>query len=113
VAAAAYLRKVAYHRFLTFRRRLGRTLVVSELEQISQTWSRWAGDDQGEELLDALRSCVERLTKRARWALEMRFRDRLPRSEIATALSITEHGAKNLMQRAKKQLRACVEGKLS
>jgi RNA polymerase sigma-70 factor (ECF subfamily) len=32
--------------------------------------------------------------------------------EIARSLEITEHGAKNLMQRAKKQLRQCVEGKM-
>ena len=32
---------------------------------------------------------------------------------IAEGLGITEHGAKNLMQRAKQQLRACVEQKLT
>jgi RNA polymerase sigma-70 factor (ECF subfamily) len=42
----------------------------------------------------------------------MRFRDRLPRVEIAAELKITEHGAKNLMQRAKKQLRGCIERKM-
>jgi RNA polymerase sigma-70 factor (ECF subfamily) len=41
----------------------------------------------------------------------MRFRDRFSRAEIASALAISESGAKNLMQRAKKQLRTCVEGK--
>ena len=51
-------------------------------------------------------------SERARWALEMRFRDKLPRLEIAGHLKITEHGAKNLMQRAKKQLRECIEGKI-
>jgi RNA polymerase sigma-70 factor (ECF subfamily) len=44
-------------------------------------------------------------------ALDMRFRDRSSRSEIAVALGITEHGAKNLMQRAKQQLRVCIERK--
>jgi RNA polymerase sigma-70 factor (ECF subfamily) len=43
----------------------------------------------------------------------MRFRDDSSRDEIATALEITEHGAKNLMQRAKQQLRECIERKLS
>jgi RNA polymerase sigma-70 factor (ECF subfamily) len=52
------------------------------------------------------------LTPRARQALEQRFRDRTSRSAIAEGLGITEHGAKNLMQRAKQQLRACVEQKL-
>jgi RNA polymerase sigma-70 factor (ECF subfamily) len=52
------------------------------------------------------------LTDRARLALEMRFRDRGSRAEIAAALGITEHGAKNLMQRAKQQLRDCIKRKV-
>ena len=44
--------------------------------------------------------------------MEMRFRDREARGDIATSLGITEHGAKNLMQRAKKQLKKCIEGKI-
>jgi RNA polymerase sigma-70 factor (ECF subfamily) len=41
----------------------------------------------------------------------MRFHQRLPRTKIADQLGITEHGAKNLMQRAKKQLRECIDQK--
>jgi len=59
-----------------------------------------------------LQDCLAELTQRARWALEMRFQERLPRIEIAAAMKITEHGAKNLMQRAKKQLRGCIERKM-
>jgi len=44
--------------------------------------------------------------------LEMRFREQQTRIMIADFLDITEHGAKNLMQRAKKQLRDCVENKI-
>jgi RNA polymerase sigma-70 factor (ECF subfamily) len=46
-------------------------------------------------------------------ALRMRFRDHESREHIALALGITEHGAKNLMQRAKSQLRKCIEGKVT
>jgi RNA polymerase sigma-70 factor (ECF subfamily) len=74
---------------------------------------RWAGEDDGEAALEHLRGCLERLTERARLALEMRFRGEHTRAEIATALEITEHGAKNLMQRAKQQLRECIETKLN
>jgi RNA polymerase sigma-70 factor (ECF subfamily) len=42
----------------------------------------------------------------------MRFADQASRVEIGKALKITEHGARNLMQRAKQQLRTCVEEKL-
>ncbi len=112
-AAASYLRKVAYHRFISARRRQGKEVIVAELEQVDESWSQWIGKDDGTELLDALRVCLQQLTERARWALEMRFRDRLSRTKIADALSITEHGAKNLMQRAKSNLRSCIESKMS
>jgi RNA polymerase sigma-70 factor, ECF subfamily len=111
-ATRAYLRKVAYNLFVTAQRRSGRVVVVEDVEQYDKDWSRWAGHDDGEALLDALRDCFEQLTERAKLALRKRFHDKSSRTDIATALAMTEHGAKNLMQRAKKRLRDCVEGKL-
>lgn len=111
-AAACYLRKVAYHRFISTRRRQGKEVIVAELEQVDESWSQWIGKHDSGELLEALRVCLKQLTARARWALEMRFRDKLPRANIADALSITEHGARNLMQRAKTKLRSCIESKM-
>jgi RNA polymerase sigma-70 factor (ECF subfamily) len=73
---------------------------------------QWAGQDDGEAQLEALRDCLQGLTGRARMALEMRFRDNSSRDDIAAALAITDHGAKNLMQRAKHQLRECIQKKL-
>jgi RNA polymerase sigma-70 factor (ECF subfamily) len=63
-------------------------------------------------LLAALKECVDQLGERPQLALRLRFRERQTRQQIAAALQMTEHGAKNLMQRAKKKLRECVEGKL-
>jgi RNA polymerase sigma-70 factor (ECF subfamily) len=112
-ATAAYLRKVAYHRLMTHQRRAGRVVFTDDVQQLEGQWAHWAGEDQGETLLQVLRDCLQQLTERARGALNMRFGQRLTRIEIAAALSLTEHGAKNLMQRAKKQLRVCIEGKLA
>jgi len=112
-ATAAYLRKTALNMLISHERRAGRVRPVENIELLDQTWTRWAGDDDGEAVLSHLRDCLGRLTDRARLALEMRFRGEHTRSEIATALEITEHGAKNLMQRAKQQLRDCIEGKLT
>jgi len=112
-ATAAYLRRVAHNRFISQKRREGRWQEVADLDAIGQLWERTPESDNGEALLDALRQCLTSLTERARWALQMRFRDRLSRMEIAANLEITEHGAKNLMQRAKKKLRECVESKFS
>ncbi len=111
-ATAAYLRRVAHNLFISAQRRLGRITLVENVEEIDEGWEQWAGEDDGQASLDALKVCLEGLTERARWALDMRFRDKIPRKDIANELKITEHGAKNLMQRAKKQLRDCVEGKM-
>lgn len=111
-ATAAYLRRVAHNLLISHYRRAGKVTSVENIEEFDTTWEKWAGNDNGEALLDALAECVEKLTDRARLALDMRFRDRGSRAEIAAALEISEHGAKNLMQRAKKQLRECVEKKV-
>lgn len=111
-ATAAYLRRVAFNLFISNQRRSGKITAVENIEELDVQFAAMAGDDGGEAAIDALRSCLEHLGERARWALEMRFRDDLPRHTIANALEITEHGAKNLMQRAKQQLRTCIENKI-
>ena len=75
--------------------------------------TRWSAHDNGEELLAALGGCFDALGDRAQLALDMRFRERSSRNEIADALKMSEHGAKNLMQRAKKRLRECVDRKMT
>src|SRR4051812_41261943 len=112
-ATNAYLRKTALNLLISHQRRAGRVRTVEDVEQLDQEWTRWMGDDDGEAVLAHLRDCFALLTDRARLALEMRFRSEHSRLEIATALDITEHGAKNLMQRAKQQLRECVDRKIA
>jgi RNA polymerase sigma-70 factor (ECF subfamily) len=113
-STAAYLRKVARSQFISAHRRGGKVkvIVVEDIEEFDRAWDQWAGNDSGEARLEALRECLQVLTSRARLALEMRFRERGSRANIAAALGISEHGAKNLMQRAKRLLRECIEGKL-
>jgi RNA polymerase sigma-70 factor (ECF subfamily) len=111
-ATTAYLRKIAYNRFVSHLRRAGKLTSLEALDEIAATWNQLAADDQGEAMLAALKICLGELTPRARQALEMRFRDDLSREAIAAALEITGDGAKNLMQRAKQQLKLCVENKI-
>jgi RNA polymerase sigma-70 factor (ECF subfamily) len=111
-ATSAYLRKTALNMLISHQRRSGKVRPVEDIELLDQTWTRWAGEDGGEAALDHLRECLQRLTDRARLALEMRFRGEHSRADIAKALEITEHGAKNLMQRAKQQLKECIENKI-
>jgi RNA polymerase sigma-70 factor, ECF subfamily len=105
-ATAAYLRQVARNLFISSRRR---AVAVAELDEAEAAWLRWAAKDDGQELLSALQSCLQNLTERARQALDLRFSRQCSRAEIAAALSLSEDGAKNLLQRAKQQLRACIE----
>jgi RNA polymerase sigma-70 factor, ECF subfamily len=112
-ATNAYLRKTALNLLISHERRAGRVRTVEDVEQLDQEWTRWVGDEDGEMVVAYLRDCFGRLAERARLALEMRFRGEHTRTEIAAALDITEHGAKNLMQRAKHQLRECIERKLT
>lgn len=111
-ATAAYLRKVAHNQFISVQRKVGKVIAVEDIEEFDRSWEQWAGNDNGEAMLEALRECLQELTSRARLALEMRFRERESRASIAAALGISEHGAKNLMQRAKQTLRNCIEGKI-
>lgn len=113
-ATASYLRRTAHNLLVSFHRKGGRTKTLVTADPLDEVWNRWAGRDlSGDEMLDRLNHCMEALSQRARLALKMRFADDASRAEIAAALDITEHGARNLMQRAKQQLRDCVQGKIN
>ncbi|MFO0819972.1 MAG: RNA polymerase sigma factor [Pirellulales bacterium] len=112
-ATAAYLRRAAFNLFVSAQRRSGRVVAVEELEAIDNSWARLAAEENGEEMLKSLRECLEQLSQRARSALDMRYRDERSRAEIAAQLSLSEDGAKNLLQRAKERLRECLESKLT
>ena len=122
-ATAAYLRQIARNLLINARRRASRGGVtmrnmgeaniaernIAEMNAAEAAWLRWSGHDDGAERLAALRRCLETLTARARQALELRFGQQASRADIATALGLTEDGAKNVLQRAKQHLRACIE----
>ena len=112
-ATAAYLRRIAHNLFISMQRRAGKVIAVEDVEKFERAWSDLISDGNGEDYLDALRNCLQKISQRSRWALEMRFRDKLSRAKIAASLDITENGAKNLMQRAKSRLRECIERKTS
>lgn len=112
-ATAAYLRRTAHNLLVSLHRKGGRKKTSYTSDPLDEIWDRWAGRDlSGDVAIDALRECLQALTERAQLALRMRFADESSRSSIADALEISEHGARNLMQRAKQQLKDCVQQKL-
>ncbi len=112
-ATAAYLRRIARNLFISHQRRAGKVIAVEDIQKFESFWTEWIPDQNGDDFLDALASCFKSLNERSKLALTLRFRDRLPRVQIAERLNISEHGAKNLMQRAKQQLRECVTRKVN
>ena len=111
-ATAGYLRRVAYTLFVSHYRRHAKSVGVGDFEAFEETWSYWVRDDSGAEMLQALRDCLQNLSPRVREALRLRYEDQIPRAEIGHRLQMSEHGAKNLIQRAKKKLRECVQRKV-
>lgn len=113
-ATASYLRRIARNLFISLKRRDKRMHLVAAIESLDAVWDRWIGaEEDGEEFVSALKECLNGLTERAQLALRMRFTDDANRVEIGDRLGITEHGAKNLVQRAKQQLKECVQTKLT
>lgn len=111
-ATAAYLRTVARNLFISAQRRANRQVSVADLDELDLEWSRWAGDDAGQQLLGSLQECLQSLGEKARQAIELRYRQEASRAGIATTLGMSEDGAKNLLQRAKQHLRECIERKM-
>ncbi len=108
-----YLKRTAHNMYVSWLRKRKPTQALGDLEVCDTLWERWtSGDDDQALLLAALKSCFEQLSPRAQQALRLRFQEATSRNDIGAALGITEHGAKNLMQRAKQQLRQCVETKI-
>ena len=112
-ATANYLRRTAYNLLVSLRRRGAKVVATDQMDRLDVEWTQWAGDDEGEELLQALRNCLGKLGERPRAALELRFREKRSRTEIAAAMALSEDGAKNMLQRAKVRLRECIEKTLA
>ncbi len=112
VQTAAYLRTVARNRLLTVRRSQKKAPEV-DLEAAEAVWVETVGERGMDDYLVALEDCLAvGVTPRVRRALEMLYRDRLSRSEIADELEMAVEGVKTLLRRARSALRECVERKL-
>ncbi|MCA8940087.1 MAG: sigma-70 family RNA polymerase sigma factor, partial [Planctomycetes bacterium] len=76
---------------------------------IESAWAEMIHDDEGEEILWALRACMGKLAPRAQQALKMRYGQELGRERIAEELDLSQDGVKSLLQRSRAWLRECIE----
>ena len=109
---AAYLRKVAKHRFISSARKRKRAPVVRNLDDVDVEWAQFESDCDGDKRIDLIRRCLMTLADRARAGLELRYRTGLSRLEIAARLDMKESGVRTLLERARNALRECVQRKL-
>jgi len=115
-ARVAWLREIARLRFLMFcRRRKSSPVAVSSesLEQAEAAWStEFLRGQDGFDYVEALERCLETLPRREREVLDLRYRDKKSRSELAAFCKLSEDGVKTLLRRIRASLEACVRGKL-
>jgi len=110
---AAYLRTVARSRLLMARRKTRHQPQAVDIEAAEAVWAEVAGEDGMSDYLVALGDCLEvAVSPRVRRALELQYRDRASRAEIAAELELKVEGVKTLLRRARSALRDCVERKL-
>ncbi|MFY9346058.1 MAG: RNA polymerase sigma factor [Planctomycetota bacterium] len=111
--ARAFLRGVARNLWLRTRRFWHRRREREIAAAVEELWLATAADDDGEELLAALRTCLGELAPRTRGALELHYRDGLGWQRVAQQLGLKTNGTKTLVQRARALLRHCIERRLA
>jgi len=108
---AAYLRTVARNQLLMLRRRQGRQIDTVGLEAAEQVWAEAVDDTGMAAILMTLADCLKTVDGRARQAIDLFYRDRLGRKEIAKTLQIKPEGVKTLLRRTRDALRDCIQRK--
>jgi len=114
----AWARTVARHRAADhFRRRARRQEHARQFEAMAEAVARAFDENaavagEADERLRALRDCLKRLGRRARAIVDLRYRDRLPLSDIAAAVRWKEASVKVALSKARRALAECVGTKL-
>ena len=114
---AGWLRGITRNLFLMHCRRNRISPVHVDSEWLTQAEAHWEAEGLGGEeegpRQEALRRCMQKLTDRERGALNDRYRERLPRDEMARRLKMTDNGVKSLLRRLRKNLADCIRRQLA
>jgi RNA polymerase sigma-70 factor (ECF subfamily) len=105
----AFLRGIAKNQWLRSRRWWQRHREREIAAAVDELWLATADHDDGDDLLDRLRHCLQQLQPRARQALDLHYRDGQPWPAVAAQIGLRPNGTKTLVQRARQALRDCIE----
>lgn len=110
-ATRAWLRTIARNTLTMAARRRSLPITEAAVDELAATWDRHCGDDDGDALFDALRSCLQLLRERHRRALAWRYGEDQSVSAVGERLGIGTAGADSLLTRVRAALRRCIEGR--
>jgi RNA polymerase sigma-70 factor, ECF subfamily len=110
---AAWLRRVARHRFIGAMRRHKRRTLMPDVESAVEDWALFQAECDPDARLELLARCLHELDARERHALDLRYRLELSRERMARDLELSTHGVRALLERLRRRLRECVERRLS
>ena len=111
-ATRAWLRTTARNLYLMTLRDKNHSLILQNPEIAESVWEQFERDDGGNSTLDALRTCLESLNGKARQAVQLQYRERKSRVDIATILDMRPDGVKTLLRRTRDALRNCIQRKV-
>lgn len=104
-----FLRGVAKNLWLRSRRWWQRRRERENAVAVDELWLATVDADDGEELLERLRHCLQELQPRARQALDLHYRNGLGWRAVSAQIGLQPNGTKTLVQRARQALRTCIE----
>ena len=89
----------------------GRRKEILDVERLDELWSRHVVDN-GDEMRDALRACLETLPARSREVLDLRYGEGLNRAAISARVDLQPEGVKSLLARLRAALTECIERRI-
>lgn len=113
----AWLRRIAHNSFIDHCRRHSRSPVSFSSEQAEVAEAFWEKDfiqhDEGFGCMEALESCLEKMSEKQRAMLDAFYSARRSRDEIAESMGITADGVKMALRRVRAALAKCIQQQLS
>jgi RNA polymerase sigma-70 factor, ECF subfamily len=89
-----------------------RTISEREVDEADRVWTARCGEGDGNQYLDALRACVERLPARSQQLLTATYADGEGRSAAGARFGIGEQGTKSALRRLRAFLHDCIRRRL-